>query len=228
MPIKNTSLDPDLQVELKQKDRYLRNPNLPVAGATFPYTAKMLKEIKKCEKNIIYFAENYFYIVNLDKGLIKIPLRSYQKRVLREFRDNRFVVLLSSRQSGKTTMSTIYTLWKCCFNDFYRVLIVANKESTAKGIFNRVRRAYEQLPVWLKPAVIEYAQTSMTLANGSSIGITTTSSDAGRGDSCNCLTGENMVTIRNKKTGEIQKVSMSDMHNLLSNKLQLTLNIIGD
>mgnify|MGYP000880851377 CR=1 FL=1 len=37
------------------------------------------------------------------------------------------------------------------------------------------------LPNYLKPGVVEYGKTSMKLANGSSIGISTTSSDAGRG-----------------------------------------------
>jgi Terminase large subunit, T4likevirus-type, N-terminal len=43
------------------------------------------------------------------------------------------------------------------------------------------------LPNYMKPGVIEYAKTGLVLANGSSIGISTTTSDAARGESINCL-----------------------------------------
>ena len=74
-----------------------------------------------------------------------------------------------------------------CFADDYRVLLIANKESTAINIFKRIRLAYEMLPNFLKPGVINYAKTGIELANGSSIGISTTTSDAARGESINCL-----------------------------------------
>lgn len=180
------------------KDKYyLGNDKLPTSDTLHEYTPEMINEIKKCKKNLLHFAENHFFIVNLDRGKEKIKLYSCQKRVLRDLRDNRFVILLSSRQSGKTTQMTIYCLWNACFNDDQRILIVANKEQTAKNIFKRVRMAYEMLPNYLKPGVIEYGQTSMTLTNGSSIGISTTSSDAGRGDSCNCLILDELAFIDN-------------------------------
>jgi len=176
---------------------YLGNQNLPTVDTKFEYTPEMVAEIKKCKKNILHFAENHFTIINLDRGKEKIALFPCQKKVLRSLRDNRFVILLSSRQAGKSTMMTIYSLWNACFNDDQRILIVANKEQTAKNIFKRVRLAYEQLPNFLKPGVVEYGQTSMTLSNGSSIGISTTSSDAGRGESVNITILDELAFIDN-------------------------------
>lgn len=176
---------------------YLGNKNLPSPDATFNYAdhPEWVADLVKCKKNILYFAENFFYIVNLDRGKIKIALHNYQKRILRSLRDNRFVVMLSSRQSGKTTLMTIYALWIACFFEDQRILVVANKEQTAINIFKRIRLAYEQLPNYLKPGAIEYGKTSMSLGNGSSIGISTTSSDAGRGDSCNVLILDELAFI---------------------------------
>lgn len=176
---------------------YLGNQNLPTVDTKHEYTPEMINELKKCKKNLLHFAENHFTIINLDRGKEKIKLFSCQKRVLRSLRDDRFVILLSSRQSGKTTMMTIYCLWNACFNEDQRILIVANKEQTAKNIFKRVRLAYEQLPNYLKPGVVEYGQTSMTLTNGSSIGISTTSSDAGRGESVNITILDELAFIDN-------------------------------
>jgi hypothetical protein len=61
----------------------------------------MIKELTKCKKDILYFAENYFTIVNLDRGKEKIKLYGAQKRVLKSMVKNNRVVLLSSRQAGK-------------------------------------------------------------------------------------------------------------------------------
>lgn len=181
----------------KTKHLYMGNKNLPTQNAEFEWTKEMVASLKKCKRNLLYFAENFFTIINLDRGREKITLFKCQKKVLRSLRDNRFNVVLASRQVGKTTMMTIYTLWVACFLDDQRILVVANKEQTAINIFKRIRLAYEQLPNWLKPGVVEYGKTSMTLSNGSSIGISTTSSDAGRGDSCNCLVLDELAFIDN-------------------------------
>jgi len=182
----------------KKEDKfYLGNKNLPNANMEFEWTPEMVSKLKKSQMNILHFAETYFHIVNLDAGKIKISLYPCQKRVLRSLRDNRFVACLASRQTGKTTMMTIYALWIACFQDDQRILIVANKEQTAISIFSRVRLAYENLPNFLKPGVLEYGKTSMKLANGSSIGISTTSSDAGRGESVNVLILDELAFIPN-------------------------------
>lgn len=182
---------------MKANDRYLGNPNLPTSQAEFEFTPEMIKELDKCKTNILHFAENHFYIVNLDVGRVKIKLHAYQKRILRSLRDNRFVCLLSSRQAGKTTVMTIYCLWLACFQNDQRILLVANKEETAKEIFARIRLAYENLPNFLKPGVTEYGKTAMGLANGSRISISTTSSDAGRGSSVNVLVIDELAHIDN-------------------------------
>ena len=178
---------------------YLGNQNLPTADTAFDYSAhpEWIDDIAKSRKNILHFAENFFFITNLDEGTMKIKLHSYQKRILRSLRDSRFVCLLASRQVGKTTLMTIYALWIACFFEDQRILIVANKEQTAINIFKRVRLAYEKLPNYLKPGTVEYGKTSMSLGNGSSIGISTTSSDAGRGDSCNVLILDELAFIDN-------------------------------
>jgi len=215
----------------KQKTGYyLGNESLPTQDATFNYidNPEWVEDIKKCTKNILYFAENFFFITNLDEGKIKIRLHSFQKKILRSLRDNRFVCLLASRQIGKTTLMTIYALWVACFQEDQRILIVANKEQTAINIFKRVRMAYEKLPNYLKPGVLEYGKTSMSLANGSSIGISTTSSDAGRGDSCNCVGGNTTVTLRDKKTLLEFQISMHDLTEILKDNGEMFLEIVDE
>lgn len=193
------------------KDRFKGNPNLPVAGAEFDYGPYQVKEMKKCQQNILHFAEHYFYIINLDEGRIKLPLRPYQKRVLRSMRDNRFFIMLSGRQIGKSVLLTVYALWQGCFNSDQKIVLIANKEATAIEIFKKIRIAYEQLPNWLKPGVMEWSKTSMTLANGTEICVSTTTGSAVRGTSINCVTGDTMVTVRCKKTNVARVIPIREL-----------------
>ena len=166
---------------------YLGNSNIPAPGSRYEYTPEMISEIKKCKKSLLHFAENHFYIINIDEGRIPIKLRKYQKRLLKTLKNNRFVVTLASRQIGKSTVLTIYILWVALFFEDQNILLAANKEESAKEIFKRIKLAYEMLPNYLKSPAVKYAETSMTFTNGSNISITTTTSDTGRGRSVSLL-----------------------------------------
>lgn len=190
---------------VKQREHYLGNPNLPTVNSTFEYTPEMVKEIKKASKDIIHFATTYFYIISLDEGRTCIDLHKCQKRVLKKMMSSRFFVLLASRQIGKTTLMTIYALWYACFNEDQKILVVANKEGTAKEIFSRIRLAYEELPNWLKPGVKEYGKESMVLSNGSSIGISTTTGTAARGMSVSLLILDELAFIEQHIVTEFWK-----------------------
>lgn len=179
----------------KNSGYYLGNPNLPTAQAEFEYTPEQIKHVRRSKKNLLYFAEHFFFIIDPDTGRQKIKLFNFQKRCLRTMRDFRKVILLASRQIGKTTMMTIYALWEACFNDDKNIVIVANKESTAKEIFRRVKLAYEELPAWLKPGVEEYGQTSAKFTNGSRIWISTTTGSSARGTTINVLILDELAFI---------------------------------
>ena len=102
-------------------------------------------------------------------------------------------------------MMTIYALWIACFNKDQKILIVANKEGTAIEIMQRIRMAYEELPNWLKPAVKEYGKTSVMLANGTRIGISTTTGTAARGQSVNVLILDELAFIEPHLVDEFWK-----------------------
>lgn len=127
--------------------------------------------------------------------------------------------------SHNSTIATIYMLWTAIFNSDQRILLVANKESTAKEIFKRIRTAYEQLPNWLKSPVLYYGLESLELDNGSRIGITTTTGTAGRGSSANllfvdeasfidCIDSNTVCKFRHKETGEIKEITVEEASRL--------------
>jgi len=185
----------DKDEKLGKNESYMGNPQLPTKNAKYVYTPEQVQEIDKCRNSIIHFATNYFYIIDPDKGKTVIKLFDYQMRMLEAFENYRFNIVLSSRQSGKTTCSTILALHEACFKDDKNIVIVANKEATAKNIFKRVKLAYEQLPNWLKPGVKKWGETSIEFTNGSYIGISTTTGSAGRGEAVNLLLLDELAFI---------------------------------
>ena len=56
-----------------------------------------IKETAKCKRDIIYFAEHYFRVINLDKGLHVIKLYDVQREFLRFLVDNNKVICVSGR-----------------------------------------------------------------------------------------------------------------------------------
>jgi hypothetical protein len=183
---------------------YQGNENILRKNATFKWTPEMEEELRLCAKSVLHFAENHFYIVTED-GKRKIELYKYQKRLLKAFKANRFNVILSSRQSGKTTTITIFALWLVCFQSDKRVTIVANKESTAKEIFARIKMAYEQLPIYLKPNIKSWRKDGFNLGNDSAITISTTSSSGPRGVTSNLLIIDEMAHCPNDLMKELWK-----------------------
>lgn len=74
--------------------------NLKKGGLYFSYTEEEEAEILKCMKDATYFSDTYGYAMT-DDGVMKISLRDYQKNVLNEFQENRYISYLASRQVGK-------------------------------------------------------------------------------------------------------------------------------
>lgn len=180
---------------------------------------KYTEEIVKCAEDIVYFANNYYNIINLDKGRTIIRLYPKQAELIKFLarEDVKRTVICASRQSGKTTSYSIYFCHLCCFSADKRVLILANKSDTAKGILTNIKMAFELLPKWLKPGVVEWNKMSIKFSNGCSIEVCTTSSDSARSKSVNvlaideCVKGDSKIEIKNKYTNEIRKINISDL-----------------
>jgi len=89
----------------QQPKFYRGNENIP-SPKTKEYVSKeefqrRVSEIIKCKKSIRYFAENYFYIINPDKGKHIVKLYPKQAELLKVFQNESRVIVLASRQVGK-------------------------------------------------------------------------------------------------------------------------------
>ena len=168
-------------------DNYLANPNLKRAHVPIGFTSEQVEEVIKCSQDVVYFIKNYVKIINLDEGLVPFDMYSFQEDMANTISDNRFTVIKTCRQAGKTTTSAAVILWHVLFNESYTIAILANKLNTAREILSRVQRAYENLPKWLQQGVIVWNKTNIELENGSQIIASSTASSAIRGYSINFL-----------------------------------------
>ena len=168
-------------------DNYLANPNLKRAHVPIGFTSEQVEEVIKCSQDVVYFIKNYVKIINLDEGLVPFDMYPFQEDMANTISDNRFTVIKTCRQAGKTTTAAAVILWHVLFNESYTIAILANKLNTAREILSRVQRAYENLPKWLQQGVVVWNKTNIELENGSQIIASSTASSAIRGYSINFL-----------------------------------------
>jgi hypothetical protein len=174
-------------VDLKFGESYRDNPLLKKAGVKVEYTQEQVDEYIKCAKDPVYFAKNYIKIVNVDEGLINFKMWPFQEKMLRLFKDNRFVITKCPRQVGKTTTTVAYMLWATIFTDQQNCAVLANKGALARDILAKYQLAYENLPMWLQQGIVTWNKGNVELENGSKIVAASTSSSAIRGGSFNIV-----------------------------------------
>jgi len=170
-----------MNLAVVKKNSYLGNPKLKKVGVPVSLSEEDIREYIKCRDDAIYFAQNYVKIVTLDKGFVPIDLYPFQKQAINDINDNRFVVVKAGRQVGKTTTVVAYILWYILFNEDKFVAILANKAKTSREILNRIKLAYEALPLWLQQGVRTWNKGDIELENNCRILADSTSSSAARG-----------------------------------------------
>ena len=166
---------------------YLGNPNLKRVNMPMQLTEDQVREFVRCSQDPVYFIENYVKIITLDKGFVQISLYPFQRQAITDINENRRVIVKAGRQVGKTTMVVGYILWYILFNEDKFVAILANKAPTAREILNRIKIAYESLPLWLQQGVRVWNKGDIELENNCRVMATSTASSAIRGYSISLL-----------------------------------------
>ena len=131
----------------------------------YEYTREELEELARCANDVVYFGNKYCYSMT-DEGIRQISLRPYQEDMLAAFQDNRFVVMLASRQIGKTVTSSIFIAWYLCFHSDRNIMVVANKLATTSEIVDKIKTVLKNLPFFMKPGITAGGVTGMRFDNG--------------------------------------------------------------
>ncbi|QDJ96427.1 terminase large subunit [Xanthomonas phage Xoo-sp13] len=174
------------------------NPGLKKAHQQVAYTHEQIIELDRCERDPIYFIRNYVKIKHPKRGKISFALYDYQEELVKMYMENRFNIILSARQTGKTETSCAFLLWYAIFQPEKTVLIASNKSSNAMELISKIRFAYEELPNWLKPGIDDdnWNKHTCSFDNKSRIVSTTTSKDSGRGLSISLIYCDELAFVK--------------------------------
>ena len=170
-----------------REDSYLGNRLLKPTNVPQQFTKEEVKEYVKCRDDIVYFLKTYVQVIHVDKGLVPFDLYDYQQDLINTLHNNRYVIVKSARQSGKSVTSLGYILHYVLFNQTKIVGMLANKASTSRELLGRLQTAYQHLPKFLQQGIVEWNKRNLELENGSKIIASSTSSSAIRGYSFSLL-----------------------------------------
>lgn len=186
------------------------------------------QEFIRCAVDPVHFFKKYAKIQHPQRGKINFELYPFQEDTLRAFKDNRFNIILKSRQMGISTLVAGYALHSMMFNDDFKVLVIATKQEVAKNLVQKVQLMFEFLPDFLKQGItiVNNNKLGLLMSNGSSIKAVASSPDAARSESLSllvideCLDYDAEVNLKNKETGEIFSCKIGDLYENSTDKFR--------
>jgi hypothetical protein len=174
-----------------------KNPNIVLPDAQFEYTHEQVHEMLKCANDPVHFIKNYIKVVHPTRGIVPLELYGYQEDMIRLMHGDSDVIVLSARQTGKSTVSCAYILWFISFNEHKHVHIVSNKNSGAMEMISRIQFMYENAPNWLKPGIdiSNWNKHALGFSNGCVIESEATTEQSGRGKSIALLFADEFAFV---------------------------------
>ena len=92
--------------------------------------ARQVKEIVKCGKDPAHFFNKYVKIQHPIRGLIPFNTYDFQDECIDDFINNRFNIVLKSRQLGMSTLAAAYAVWLGIFQRDKNILIIGYTTNT--------------------------------------------------------------------------------------------------
>lgn len=127
------------------------DPDEPFENVENYDAARRQKEIIKCCHSFSYFCHKYVKILHPMRGLIPFVLFNYQRKVIKDYENNRFSIISKFRQGGLTTVTLLWGLWRSMFQLDQQIMLLSKTDREATDIGQMIDRACENMPEWLKP-----------------------------------------------------------------------------
>jgi len=205
-----------------QNPFYENTIGLRKAGLTFRMSAVEIDEYVKCKMDVHYFAEKYCWVKGEKGEPVKLKLRDYQQEILDNFFNNRFNILMASRQTGKTISSSIMMLHFVLFNNNKNVLVTANKLDTAVEVLDKMREIYQRLPFFLQQGILNWNQKFMVFENKSRIKGFATTKTASIGQSADFLYLDEFAYLPDNIADKFYKSVFPTIANIENSKIIIT------
>jgi hypothetical protein len=132
--------------------------NVRRAGLKYAMNQDELNEYVECKTSILHFAD-----------LLGLNLHGFQKEVLKNMDEKRFLIWIKSRQIGSIIVQGIFLLHKLMFEKDYKIALVANKSMTCIELIDKIKELYLKLPFHLKNGVNIWNQKKIIFENNNKI-----------------------------------------------------------
>lgn len=107
------------------------------------------QELINCQKSFEYFLK-YVNNHNQYASNQQLTLHKCQKELIDLYENNQFVMAIKIRQAGILTISVLYALHKCLFENNVNCFIASKTEKEAAHVAKIVDIAFNNFPDWLK------------------------------------------------------------------------------
>lgn len=148
------------------KDCNLRKGNLP-----FRLSPEEREIIEICMEDKLLFGNTFVQLKDGDAGWQQITLRPYQEKLLKQYEDEKWNLLMFPRQSGKTTTTVVEIVHFCTFNFDKDCVVIAQSELVVNEILQKIKNAFAGLPFYLQPGFISFTKKGFVLDNGCRLSI---------------------------------------------------------
>lgn len=146
--------------------------------------------------DLIDFAKKQVSIKTPTDGSIQFDPWDCQTNLLKDFLNNRFNLVLHARQTGVTTATLVYILWKALFLKDQRIGIIVRNKNWARNYINSLLELYNKVSFGKKPLLLEDRDFLLEFSNGSYI-YASTLHDTGCGESLTLAVVEQAAFIEN-------------------------------
>lgn len=112
-------------------------------------TRWIVEEVERCERDFLYFADNYLYYTDRDGNEVTFKPGPEQLILLREVEARGQVLNLKARKLGMSTLLCFYAIWLAMFHGTKCALLAHDEKSVKNLVREKFRFPLSQLPSFL-------------------------------------------------------------------------------
>ena len=171
---------------------------------------RIQKEIYLCEKDPIYFMENYVKCSHPTHGSMLFSPHPFQAEYISELEKGQNTIVSASRRTGSSITTMMFLFWEAFFQPHQKIGICSNRIEQSRSNLQMVRHAYHTLPSWLRDfnPLVDNTKGYMEFANGSLFSVRSSDPCSFRGMSLSTVFIDNFTLIHTDQRQEELLVSI--------------------
>lgn len=188
----------DLKVNPFVQSKSVKDYHLRRAGIPFKMSPDEDYLFEQCALDKEFFADEFGYLKDGDKGWVNITLREYQRKFSRMISRNGNTIVMFPRQSGKTTTMVLEIIHFLIFNVDKDCVVVAQSQTVVDEIYKKIKECLSKLPYFLQPEIAQCNNDGFRLANGCRLKVGVASESVVQGYSLDFLYVDEFAYINKK------------------------------